>query len=86
MKYFPGNIFENFIAFSLADSFAYSMSGVLLKKTNLSTSLVTAYTISSTAGILYLFLYANSHAFMILIILGKVGISMSYNILFVSVS
>ena len=85
MKYFPGNIFENFIAFSIADSVAYSMSGVLLKKTNLSKALIISYTISSVSGICYLFLYDNDNAFTVIIIMCKMGISMSYNILFVSV-
>jgi hypothetical protein len=84
LKYFPGNIYQNFITFALADFTGYTLSGFILKYSSLRASLVIAYGTSAFGGILYIFLYKVEYMVPILIVLSKIGVSMSYNIIFIS--
>ena len=83
IKYFPGNIFQNTLAFVFSDLFSYVLSGTILKKTNMKTTLILAQSISIVGSLLYLFLYQHLFLIPIIIVLCRFGIGMSFNTVYV---
>ena len=74
----------NTIYFSAADMISYLSSGFIVKCLHTSKSLILSQTLSSIGAILYLFLYDNSIAVAIVIVLSRMGNSMSFNIVYVT--
>jgi MFS family permease len=84
LKYFPGNIYENSFFFGIADFIAYAGSGLLLKRTNVVTALYIAFLIDFTGGILYIMFHNNLALVPIIICICRGGVTMTYNIGYVS--
>ncbi len=83
-KYFPGSIFINTTLIAVADMVSYLVSGLLLKCLNTNKALILAQTISATGAILYFFLYENAVAIPFVIIMSRIGNSMSFNTMYVT--
>ena len=84
LKYFPGNIFENSFFFGIADFVAYAGSGLLLKRMNVVPALYVAFVIDFVGGILYILLHDNLTLVPIIICICRCGVTMTYNIGYVS--
>lgn len=85
LKNFPGTIYVNAICFACADIIAYTMSGVLLKYFKITTSLTIAYCLGLFSAVFYMFIYSAHESLPVWVIplvitIGRVGGSMSYNI------
>lgn len=85
LKYFPGNIFENSFFFALSDLVAFGSVGILLKRTNIVTALYIAFAIDFVGGISYILLHDNIAIVPLLICICRGGVTMTYNIGYVSV-
>ena len=86
LKYFPGNIFQNSLFFAASDLVAFGMSGLILKRTRVNYGLMLAFAVSSCGGLLYMVFEENRGLVPFIICLVRVGITMSYNIGYVSVN
>jgi hypothetical protein len=88
LKYFPGNIFTNAMAFAAADIVAYTCSGLVLKFISVRKGIMFGYTVAAFGSILYLTLYKSDAEWVIpmLVALCRVGSSMSFNMGYVSVA
>jgi len=84
LKYFSGDIFENSLLFALSDLVAYIVSGYILKKATTTKTLLISYSTSLTGAVLLLFFFNNLTMIPILIILSRVGITMSFNTVYIS--
>lgn len=85
LKYFPGNIFENSAFFAVADIAAFASVGFVLKMTDIKSALNFAFVIDLIGGILYI-AFANNLAMVpYLISLCRFGVTMTFNIGYVSV-
>ncbi|CDW89142.1 solute carrier family member 5 [Stylonychia lemnae] len=84
LKYFPGSIFLNCIYFAIADIFAYLLSGLIIKYLNASKAIIVAQVISSIGALLYLILFTNQDIVPVVIILSRIGNSMSFNTVYVT--
>jgi hypothetical protein len=85
LKYFPGNIFENSAFFAVADIIAFALVGFVLKSTNIKNALNFAFVIDIIGGILYLCFSTNTAIVPYLISLMRGGVTMTFNIGYVSV-
>ena len=86
MKYFPGNIFENSLSFAISDVIAFTMSGLIIKYTTVVRGYQVAFVISTVGGVLYvLFSAAFEGMIPIFICLARMGVTMAYNMGYVSV-
>jgi hypothetical protein len=85
LKYFPGNIFENSAFFAVADLVAFASVGFVLKMTNIKNALNFAFVIDIIGGILYLCLSTNIAMVPYLISICRGGVTMTFNIGYVSV-
>lgn len=88
LKYFPGNIFGNAMAFAGADIVAYTCSGLVLKFISVRKGLVFAYTVALIGSIIYLTCFNTDKEWLIPLIVAfcRVGSSMSFNMGYVSVA
>ena len=84
LKYFPGNIFTNSICFAAADLLSYTISSFIVRKTTTTKALVLAYTISLIGAGLYLVCHHVDPLIPVLVILSRVGNSMSFNTIYVT--
>jgi len=85
LKYFPGNIFENSFFFALSDLIAFGSVGFLLKRTNIVSALYIAFAIDFIGGISYILFHNNVSMVPLLICICRGGVTMTYNIGYVSV-
>ena len=85
MKYFPGNIFENSLCFAFSDLIAFLLSGVIIKYTTVSNAFKLAFLISSIGGGLYIMFVSITSLIPMFICLCRVGITMAFNLGYISV-
>ena len=86
MKYFPGNIFENSLSFAISDVIAFTMSGLIIKYTTVVRGYQVAFVISTVGGVLYVLFSATFEGMIpIFICLARMGVTMAYNMGYVSV-
>lgn len=86
LKYFPGNIFENSLFFAASDLIAFGFSGIILKKARVNYGLALAFIIASSGGLMYMFFMKSTSMIPYIICLIRVGITMAYNIGYISVN
>lgn len=88
LKYFPGNIFVNSLSFAIADFVSYLVSGIIVKRTTTTKALIIAYSISLVGAICYLIFRhiegISVGLIPVVIILSRVGNSMSFNTIYVT--
>ena len=85
MKYFPGNIFENSLSFAISDVIAFTLSGLVIKRTTVVFGYKIAFLISTTGGILYMLFSSVEAAIPILICISRMGVVMAFNMGYISV-
>ena len=86
LKYFPGDIFENSLFFAASDLIAFGMSGIVLKKTKVTRGLSLAFIIAICGGSIYIMFSTVTAMIPFMICLARVGVTMAYNIGYVSVN
>ena len=86
LKYFPGNIFQNSLFFAGSDLLAFGLSGCILKMTKVTTGLCIAFLVAICGGVIYLVFSEDTAMIPFMICLARVGITMSYNIGYISVN
>jgi len=83
MKYFPGSIFVNSYASTVADVLGYTMGGVVMYKyLGLKIAMFTSFTIS-TIGSILIIIYADSSIFPLFVLIAKFGIASGFCIVYV---
>ena len=85
LKYFPGNIFENSLYFAASDLIAFTLSGCIIKLTKVRTGLNISFLIATIGGIIYMTFSGIPAMIPFMICLARIGITMSYNIGYISV-
>jgi len=85
LKYFPGNIFENSLCFAISDLIAFTLSGVVIKYTRVNNGFRLAFLISSIGGTLYLLFYTQTAFIPIFVCLSRIGVTMAFNLGYISV-
>lgn len=85
LKYFPGSIYKNSIYFALSDLASFLISGTLMKKLdNPNLTLMISFGTAGTGALLYL-LFSWQHSVVpLLIILCRMGTSMTFNTTYAS--
>jgi hypothetical protein len=89
LKYFPGVVYYNNIAYATADVFAYICSGLVLKYINVRTGLVCAYLIAALSSLMYVIFYKKNisdFAVSAIIFMCRIGGAMSFNMGYVAVA
>jgi multisubunit Na+/H+ antiporter MnhC subunit len=84
LKYFPGNIFENSFFFALSDLVAFGAVACVLKRTTITGALQIAFAIDCFGGVAYILLHENTFLVPLLICICRCGVTMTYNIGYVS--
>jgi hypothetical protein len=86
LKYFPGDIFQSTLCFAFSDLFGYIFSGLLLKKVKVGRALRLSFLISGFGAFFYIIYgQAQPNLLPFLICMTRVGCTMNYNILEISV-
>lgn len=88
LKYFPGNVYVNAIAFACADLFAYTCSGIVLKFLNVRLGLCIAYSIATASSLVFLLANGAEKDWVVPLIIAacRIGSSMSFNMGYVAVA
>ena len=85
IRYFPGNIFENSLCFALSDVFAFMLSGLVLKYTKVVRGYRLAFLISILGAVLYALFASIPSMLPVFVTLSRIGVTMSFNLGYVSV-
>jgi hypothetical protein len=85
LKYFPGNIFVNSAFFAVSDFFGYACGGFIVKFSGVKKGLFLVLTISSIGGFSYLSFSKNVELVPFLICICRFGVTMTFNIGYVSI-
>ena len=88
LKSFPGSMYVNSICFATADMFAFLFSGIALQFLPVSRALFISYTITGVGGTFYLIFQKSGIDWLVpmIVMLSRVGSSMSFNIGYISVA
>ena len=86
LKYFPGNMFYNGLCFAVADITAFAVAGCTINYTGVKQSLVLAYIIGLTGGVMYMMFSGIEFLIPIFVTLSRLGACMAYNTGYVSVN